>query len=152
MTNLIDDNEVFLDVDIASKEDLFDFVAQRAVELGVSADAAAVAADLMEREGQMTTGLTDGFAIPHTKSTNVDKVGVLFVRTTSAVAWETMDDVDPTCFFVLLVPHENEGNIHLQMISQLATCLLEDDFKQRVRAAKDAGELVGYVADALATQ
>ena len=151
MTNLIDESKVFLDVNVSSKDELFAFAGERAVELGVCRDAAAVAAELMEREGQMTTGLTDGFAIPHTKSVHVDKVAVLFVRTQSAIAWETMDGIDPTCFFVLLVPHENEGNIHLQMISQLATCLLEDDFKARVRSAGDVDELVEHVTKALAS-
>ena len=45
----------------------------------------------------------------------------------------------------LLVPEENEGNLHLMMISKLATCLLEDDFKETLKSVTDKKELKDYI-------
>jgi PTS system fructose-specific IIA component len=142
---LIDVRNVLLDAAVSSKEELFDLVAVRAEEEGVTSDPEALVGDLEAREGQLATGLMDGFAIPHTKSANVQKVSVFFVRTKEPIAWEMMDDSQARYFFVLLVPLENEGNIHLQMISELATCLLEDEFKSRVKSSDNSAELGDYI-------
>jgi len=142
---LLHDYDICLDVDASTKEELFAFAGERAVEHGVASDAAAVAEDLMARERQMATGLTKGFAIPHTKSSHVDAVDVLYVRTNAPIAWEAMDDEPTQYFFVLLVPEANEGNVHLKMISELATCLLEDDFIAKVKHMDEPHELASYV-------
>ena len=144
-TQLMNENDVFLDVDVSTKEELFSFIAREAARLGVTRDPEGLAGDLMDRENQISTGLTDGFAIPHAKSDHVDHVEVFFIRTLAPIAWETMDGDEAGFFFVLLVPRENEGNIHLQMISALAVCLLEDDFKSEVKSCADARELTDYI-------
>ncbi len=144
-TKLLNPQDVFLDLDVATREDLFAFVGAHAQKAGVTLDARAIEHDLMEREGQVTTGLTDSFAIPHARSGNVREVRVLFIRTTRPLDWEMMDESLPQHFFVLLVPEENEGNIHLRMISALAVNLLDDDFRNRVTAASDEAELAEYI-------
>ena len=136
-TRLITEQDVFLDVDATTKEELFSFISEQAVRLGVTDDAEGLAADLMDREQQISTGLTDGFAIPHTKSARVKHVEVFYLRTRSPIPWETMDSDEAGYFFALLVPEENKGNIHLQMISALAVSLLEDDFKETVKSCSD---------------
>ncbi|MCR5630393.1 MAG: PTS sugar transporter subunit IIA [Atopobiaceae bacterium] len=142
---LLHEHDVFLNVEAHSKGELFSFIAQQAKKLGVTKDAAALETDLMCREEQMTTGLTDCFAIPHTKSAHVERVEVFYIVTKEPLSWETMDGDKAQYFFVLLVPEENEGNIHLQMISALAVCLLEDEFTQYIKASTDASELIDYI-------
>lgn len=142
---LLHEHDVFLDVEVHSKKELFSFIAEQAKKLGVTKDVAALESDLMGREEQMTTGLTDCFAIPHTKSAHVEHVEVFYVVTEEPIPWETMDGDKAQYFFALLVPEENEGNIHLQMISALAVCLLEDEFTQHIKSSTDAVELIDYI-------
>ncbi|WP_298579466.1 PTS sugar transporter subunit IIA [uncultured Olegusella sp.] len=151
-TKLLHDNDIYLEVDAATKEELFAFIGACAVAHGVAGDANAVAEDLMERERQMPTGLTSGFAIPHTKSPNIDAVDVLYLRTNAPIAWESMDEEPTQYFFVLLVPEANEGNIHLKLISELATRLLEDDFIDKVKSMQDAHKLAAYINDSIEKQ
>ena len=146
-TRLITEQDVFLDVDATTKEELFSFISEQAVRLGVTDDAEGLAADLMDRERQISTGLTDGFAIPHTKSPRVKHVEVFYLRTKAPIPWETMDSDEAGYFFALLVPEENKGNIHLQMISALAVSLLEDEFKGTVKSCEDATELTDDIAE-----
>lgn len=146
-TRLVNENDVFLDVEATTKEELFSFISEQAERLGVTDDAEGLAADLMDRERQISTGLTDGFAIPHTKSARVKHVEVFYLRTKAPIPWETMDSDEAGYFFALLVPEENKGNIHLQMISALAVSLLEDDFKATVKSCDDPAELTDYIAE-----
>ncbi len=144
---LITEQDVFLDVEASAKEELFSFIAEQAARLGVTDDAQGLAADLMERERQISTGLTDGFAIPHTKSARVKHVEVFYLRSASPLPWETMDSDEASFFFALLVPEENKDNIHLQMISALAVSLLDDEFKQTVKSCEDPVALTNYIAE-----
>ena len=68
---LISKESIFLNENLTSQEEVFHFIAQKAVVLGVSADENAVYNGLVEREQQGTTGMMDGFAIPHAKSSAI---------------------------------------------------------------------------------
>ena len=141
MTGLIEDNYIFLNEDYKSKQELLSFIAAKAEELNICDTKEGLLKDLLAREAEFSTGLQDGFAIPHARSSHVKKVSVFFIRNKSVLDWETLDDSDVHYLFALLVPKENEGNIHLQMISKLATSLLEDDFKDKVKSTSDKSEL-----------
>lgn len=145
MTGLIEDNYIFLNEDYKSKQELLSFIAAKAEELNICDTKEGLLEDLLAREAEFSTGLQDGFAIPHARSSHVKKVSVFFIRNKSVLDWETLDDSDVHYLFALLVPKENEGNIHLQMISKLATCLLEEDFKDKIKSTSDKSELKDYI-------
>lgn len=145
MTGLIEDNYIFLNEDYKSKQELLSFIAAKAEELNICDTKEGLLKDLLAREAEFSTGLQDGFAIPHARSSHVKKVSVFFIRNKSVLDWETLDDSEVHYLFALLVPKENEGNIHLQMISKLATCLLEDDFKDKIKSTSDKSELKDYI-------
>ena len=145
MTGLIEDNYIFLNEDYKSKQELLSFIAAKAEELNICDTKEGLLEDLLAREAEFSTGLQDGFAIPHARSSHVKKVSVFFTRNKSVLDWETLDDSEVHYLFALLVPKENEGNIHLQMISKLATCLLEDDFKDKIKSTSDKSELKDYI-------
>ena len=69
----------------------------------------------------------------------------MFLRNKRDIDWVTMDDQPVKYIFALLVPEESAGNLHLKMISSLATALLEDDFKETVKSSKDKTELMNYI-------
>lgn len=145
MTGLIEDNYIFLNEDYKSKQELLSFIAAKAEELNICDTKEGLLEDLLAREAEFSTGLQDGFAIPHARSSHVKKVSVFFIRNKSILDWDTLDDSEVHYLFALLVPKENEGNIHLQMISKLATCLLEDDFKDKIKSTSDKSELKDYI-------
>lgn len=145
MTGLIEDNYIFLNEDYKSKKELLSFIAAKAEELNICDTKEGLLEDLLAREAEFSTGLQDGFAIPHARSSHVKKVFVFFIRNKSILDWDTLDDSEVHYLFALLVPKENEGNIHLQMISKLATCLLEDDFKDKIKSTSDKSELKDYI-------
>lgn len=145
MSDLIQSKYIFLNENCKSKKDMLTFIAKKAKEYNICDDEQGLLNDLINREKEFSTGLQDGFAIPHARSSHVKKVSVFFIRNKSVLDWETLDGSEVHNLFALLVPVENEGNVHLQMISQLATCLLEDDFKETVQSSTDQDELKKYI-------
>lgn len=142
---MLKENYIFLDVKAKTKEQMLRFIANKANENGICDSSEGLLEDLKKREMEFPTGLQDGFAIPHARSSHVKKAAILYLRCNEALEWGTMDDKKVNYLFSLLVPEENEGNLHLMMISKLATCLLEDDFKDTLKSVNDKKELKDYI-------
>lgn len=142
---MLKENYIFLDVKAKNKEQMLRFIVDKACENGICDSSEGLLEDLKKREAEFPTGLQDGFAIPHARSIHVKKAAILYLRCNEALEWGTMDDKKVNYLFSLLVPEENEGNLHLMMISKLATCLLEDDFKDRLKSVNDKKELKDYI-------
>lgn len=140
MNKLIKENYIFLDLKCNSKDELFEFIASRAKGLGICDDEKALCNDLWKREAEVSTGLQDGFAIPHARSVNVKKTAVFFIRNQIGIEWETFDGGNVHEVFVLLVSNAQDGD-YLNMIAQLAVSLLDDDFKESVKSCHDPIQL-----------
>jgi len=143
---MLKEEYLFFDADVSTKEEALRFISRKALELGLTDNEEGLKADFLKREGEFSTGLQDGFAIPHAKSDFAKKMGVFYVRCKNGISdWGTMDDKKVTDLFALIVPKESADNEHLMMISKLATGLLEEDFKKTVKTASDKAELLEYL-------
>ncbi len=137
---------IFFDVDVSTKKEALEFISNQAQVLGLTDDKDGLLKDFMERESEFSTGLQDGFAIPHAKSSHAQKIAIIYMRCKNEIKeWETLDDSPVTNLFALIVPKKNAGNEHLMMISKLAANLLEDEFKDKVKASHDKSELKEYI-------
>ncbi|WP_352403494.1 PTS sugar transporter subunit IIA [Kandleria vitulina] len=145
MNNMLNEQTIFLDVDEVDKDSILKFICKKAKALAVTDDEDVLYQDFLDREEEFSTGLQDGFAIPHARTKNVKKATVMFLRNKRDIDWVTMDDQPVKYIFALLVPEESAGNLHLKMISSLATALLEDDFKETVKSSEDKTELMNYI-------
>ena len=149
MNELLTAAHVILGLDAATREDVFRTVAQAAERDGVTDSQDALYGGLMSREDEVSTGLMDGYAIPHTKTDAARRAAMYYVRTNSPIPWETMDGSDVTNFFVLIAPASDQNDTHLMMLSALATCLLEDEFKEAVAGAETPQEVVSLVSEGI---
>lgn len=144
---ILEEKNIFLNEELISKDKVLEFIAEEAQKLGVTDDKEGLLKDLWKREEEYSTGIQDGFAIPHAKSQYVKTPTILYIKTREEVEWETLDDSNVRYIFNLLIPEKNQDNIHLKMLSKLATCLMEDDFKKEVIDAVDKSKLIKYISE-----
>ena len=116
MNNMLNEQTIFLDVDEVDKDSILKFICKKAKALAVADDEDVLYQDFLAREEEFSTGLQDGFAIPHARTKNVKKATVMFLRNKRDIDWVTMDDQPVKYIFALLVPEESAGNLHLKMI------------------------------------
>lgn len=114
-------------IDAATQEDVFQALANKAVELGVATDASAVAADYAAREAEASTGFGGGVAIPHSKTNNVTDATLLFARLSTPVEWKALDDAPVSTVISILAP-QNGADVHLRLLAKLARKLVHPDF------------------------
>ncbi|MBF0779059.1 PTS sugar transporter subunit IIA [Streptococcus cuniculi] len=132
---------IFLNVKATTKIELFNSIANYAQEQGIVAEALQLVDAFVERENEVSTGLQDSFAIPHAKADFIKKPTILFLKLQEPIEWETFDDQAVSNVFALLVPSQFEGMMHLEMISRIATSLLEEDFVTLVKNSSNVDEL-----------
>lgn len=138
MSDFVKADQVLLDVDCATKEDVLELLSKKAVELGISDDEAAVRAAFDAREEEGSTGMMDGFAVPHAKTDAIKHASVIVLRFTGAVGnWIGLDDSDITAAIALLVPAAEAGSTHIGLLAKIARALMDDEFRAGVRAATE---------------
>ena len=138
---------VFLNVDSKDKEELLRFISSQAQKINLTNDSEKLLESFEQREQEYSTGLQDGFAIPHAKSDVVNNVGIIYVRLSNPIAWKTYDDKPVIDVFALMVPTENAGTTHLKMLANLSTALLEDDFKVELRKKDNEKDIANYISE-----
>ena len=152
-----DDSEGFVkDSDVLSATDLdrdgaLKAITAHAVEAGIASDSDALLAAFLKRESEGTTGMVDGYAIPHAKTDAVVRPAVVVLKAADGVAaWDTMDGAPVTCAIALLVPESQAGTAHLQILSKVATALTDDVFRAACKAEDDPAKVAGLINERLA--
>lgn len=133
---------VFVAEDFASRDEALSFVSNQAVKAGLANDADAVMNAFLAREAEGTTGMMEGFAIPHAKSDAITEAAVIVVKDESGVTgWDTMDGAPVNVAIALLIPGAQAGTTHLKILSKVAEALMDEDFRATVKGSSDAAEI-----------
>lgn len=133
---------VFVAEDFASRDEALSFVSNRAVKAGLANDADAVMNAFLAREAEGTTGMMEGFAIPHAKSDAITEAAVIVVKDESGVTgWDTMDGAPVNVAIALLIPGAQAGTTHLKILSKVAEALMDEGFRATVKGSTDAAEI-----------
>ncbi len=133
---------VFVAEDFASRDEALSFVSNQAVKAGIASDADAVMNAFLAREAEGTTGMMEGFAIPHAKSDAITEAAVIVVKDESGVTgWDTMDGAPVNVAIALLIPGAQAGTTHLKILSKVAEALMDEDFRAIVKGSTDAAEI-----------
>lgn len=133
---------VFVAEDFASRDEALSFVSNQAVKAGIAGDADAVMNAFLAREAEGTTGMMEGFAIPHAKSDAITEAAVIVVKDESGVTgWDTMDGAPVNVAIALLIPGAQAGTTHLKILSKVAEALMDEGFRATVKGSTDAAEI-----------
>ena len=80
------------------------------------------------REESGSTGLGDGIATPHAKSAGVKEAGLAAMVVPNGVDFEALDGQPSRLFFMIAAP-EGAADTHIEVLSKLATMVIDPDFK-----------------------
>jgi PTS system nitrogen regulatory IIA component len=95
---------------------------------------------LLDRERLGSTGIGEGFAIPHGKMKNMGQMVIAFGRSIQGVSFDSMDGKAAHYFFVLLAP-EDSAALHLKALAKISRFLKNSAFKDSLQRASDQNEL-----------
>ena len=147
----VKEENIFLDQDFAGRDDVLSFISNEAVKHGIADDADALMQAFLTRESEGTTGMMDGFAIPHAKCSAVKTPSVIVVKDDSGVAgWDTMDQAPVNVAIALLIPEFQAGTTHLKLLSKVAEALMDEGFRATVKSATEPSQVLDAISSRLA--
>lgn len=149
MSDFVKASDVYLDNAASTVDEALDFLSEKAVEAGYAPDKQAVLDAFKAREAEGTTGMMEGFAIPHAKSDAISKAAVIVVKFAGDVAWDSMDKKPVNVAIALCIPGAEAGTTHLKILSDVAVLLMNEKFRSEVRAATDGATIAKIINDGL---
>ncbi|MGY4691395.1 PTS sugar transporter subunit IIA [Salibacterium sp. K-3] len=102
--------------------------------------------DIQSREQEGSTGIGFGFAIPHAKSTGVQKAAIAVGKTRGGMDWASIDGNPVEVIFMIAVPEENAGDDHLKILQQLSRKMMDEEFRQSLKQAETKKQIMEVVA------
>ncbi len=91
---------------------------------------------LLDRERLGSTGIGEGFAIPHGKLKTLEKMVIAFGRSRQGVPFDSLDGKAAFYFFVLIAPEDSAG-LHLKALAKISRFLKNSAFKESLSQASD---------------
>lgn len=143
---VIRNDMIFLNEKISSKENALYFLTTKAVQVKIITQQEEFLSKVLEREAMVSTAVGYQIAMPHGKSQAVQQPFIGFLRTLEPFVWSTQDNEAVNMVFLIGVPAENQGNIHLKVISQLSKKLLHDSFREQLTQLNQVDEIYSLLA------
>jgi mannitol/fructose-specific phosphotransferase system IIA component (Ntr-type) len=109
-------------------------------------DAGRLLEALREREGQVTTALVDGVAIPHARLDGLDRTVAAFARSASGIRWESLDG-EPTRLIFLLAGPADQPGAYLKALAGVSRLLRGARCRARLLGAAGAAELLAVLRE-----
>ena len=133
-------NNIQVDVDVKDRDDALKYLADFAVQNNLATDAAKVLASYKQREQEGSTGMTEGFAIPHAQSAAINKSAMIILKLKKPIDWQSLDGQKIDTVISFLIP-EVDSNSHLKYLSNTAKLLTHEDFIASLKKADTPEEI-----------
>lgn len=132
---------MLLDLQATTKEAVIDEMIQQLVDKGYVTDFNGFREGILNREAQMTTGLGDGIAMPHSKNEAVKEATVLFAKSNTGVDYQSLDGQPTDLFFMIAAP-EGANDTHLAALAELSQYLMNPGFADKLRQVNTTDEVI----------
>ncbi len=96
---------------------------------------------IFEREKIMSTGVGNGFAIPHGKSDAVLDIVAAFAITEEPIDYESLDE-QPVHLIFLLIGKDSMVGPHIKLLSRISRLMNKEDFRRKLLEAKTPKEVI----------
>jgi PTS system fructose-specific IIA component len=130
-----------------TKQEAINQLASLLAKNGKLKDKQVYEAAVLAREADSTTGVGNGIAIPHGKSIAVNETCLAIGRCETPIEWESLDDQPVHLIFLLAVTENDQNEVHLRILAQLAELLIDETFVENLKNAKTTEELLALLTN-----
>ena len=128
ITDLLKPQSILLNAAPTNKADAIYTLGDLMDKGGNLSDKAEYLQAVFAREESGSTGLGDGIATPHAKSAGVKEAGLAAMVVPNGVDFDALDGQPSRLFFMIAAP-EGAADTHVEVLSKLATMVIDPDFK-----------------------
>lgn len=144
ITDLIKKDTIILDLDSSDKSSVIDELINKLDSAGNLNDKEEYRKAILKREKESTTGIGDGVAIPHAKSSAVKVPSIVFGRSVEGIDFDSLDGEKSHLFF-MIAASEGAHSDHLETLSRLSTLLMDGNFRKNLLKADSKKEILTLI-------
>lgn len=142
MNKILREQNIFLDIEVNSKEELIEILAEKLKDMGKLYNKDIFVEDIYKREAEGITGIENGLALPHGKSVGVKETTILIAKLKTPIEWETLDDSLVDLVVLFAVKLEDKNDVHLKLLSRIAGNLSEEENILKIKELTNKEEII----------
>lgn len=127
---------MIMDLKATSKLEAINEMVKKLKDEGIISDEEIFKDFILKREEKGTTGLGDGIAMPHAKTTAVKIPAVLFAKSKNGVDYEALDG-EPVHIFFMIAATEGAHDSHIETLAKLSKMLINDEFVKELMTCEN---------------
>ncbi|MBE6044297.1 MAG: PTS fructose transporter subunit IIA [Clostridium thermopalmarium] len=144
ITELLSKDTIILNLKSKTKTEVIDELVNKLYDAGRLNDKEEYKKAILKREEEFSTGVGDGVAIPHAKTSAVKLPSLAFGYSKEGIDYDSLDG-QPAHIFFMIAGQDNADNEHLETLSRLSVMLMNEDFKRKIPTIKTEEDLLRII-------
>lgn len=141
ISDILNENLVMTGLQGSSKEEIIDAMIDLVASSPKVLDKMRVRDAIFERERIMSTGVGNGFAIPHGKTDAVSDIVAAFAVTAEEIDYQSLDE-KPVRLVFLLVGKDSMVGPHIKLLSRISRLMNKEEFRRRLLEVTSSREII----------
>ncbi len=141
ITDVLEEQFIHTNLPGTSKEEIINSMIELVASSKNVIDKEKVRQAILEREKIMSTGVGNGFAIPHGKTDAVKDIVAAFAVTERPVDYQALDD-QPVRLVFLLVGKDSLVGPHIRLLSRISRLMNKEGFREELLKSKSPKEVL----------
>ncbi|VAX17205.1 hypothetical protein MNBD_IGNAVI01-148 [hydrothermal vent metagenome] len=141
VTDILNKKRIITEFKSTSKEDVLNEMIDALRENENVIDLEKVRQVVLEREKIMSTGIGNGFAIPHGKTDGVKEIVAVFAKLKEPIDFDSVDG-KPVNMIFLMVGREDAVSDHIKMLSRISRIMNKEEIHNKLMQAETADEIL----------
>ena len=143
ITELFTAKSIELDSAASNRDEILSRLVELQATHGNITDTEAYKKALYAREDEASTYVDNGITVPHAKTNVVTRPSLAALRLSTPVQYNAEDDGKTDLLFAIAAP-EN-GSLHVDMLARMMQMLMNEDFVEKLKAAKTPAEFLALI-------
>lgn len=141
ISDILEERLVMTNLQGNSKEDIINTMVNLVAQSPKVIDKEKVRSAIFEREKIMSTGVGNGFAIPHGKTDAVSEIVAAFGITAEPINYQSLDE-KPVRLVFLLVGRDNLVGPHIKLLSRISRLMNKEEFRNKLLGLQTPKEVI----------
>jgi fructose-specific phosphotransferase system IIA component len=141
ITDVLEEQFVRTNLPGTSKEEIIDSMISLIGNSKNVLDKEKVRQAILEREKIMSTGVGNGFAIPHGKTDAVKDIVAAFAVTEHPVDYQSLDE-QPVRLVFLLIGRDSLVGPHIKLLSRISRLMNREEFRKELLMSKTPQDVI----------
>ena len=146
IADILKKEHIIVELKSCDKKNVLSEISSFLEEKGAITSKENLLAALSEREKLGSTGIGENVAIPHAKTSGIDKIITVFGLSKNGVEFDSLDQKPVHFIFLVMAPETSTGQ-HLKALARISRLFKNASLRESVLLANEADQIYSILID-----